>query len=142
MPKHVVILEEMPLTPNGKVDAEMFPKPGAKVTPTIGFTAPETAREQELASIVANVLKVSRVSATQNFFDMGVDSLRAIEIAMQAYDMGIQLKPTALFEHRTLRALAKASESLAPEEVLDIDEDEDLLDLDEFDIGNIAKVLK
>ena len=96
--------------------------------------------EQHLASILSHVLDTAEISATLDFFDLGVDSLAAIEVAMKANEAQIPLPATALFEHRTLRALATYAEGLEPVE--DEGEDDDLLTLDTSDLAYIAEALK
>ncbi|MEM8538919.1 MAG: phosphopantetheine-binding protein, partial [Pseudomonadota bacterium] len=99
-----------------------------------------TEMEQRLSEILAEVLKTSRVSATADFFDLGFDSLAAIEIAMKANERGIAMPATAVFEYRTLRSLARYAETL-PSESPSREEDVTLIELDEDDLTSITKAL-
>lgn len=141
LPEHVVVLDEMPLTNNGKVDVARLPtgRRGRTGQP-IQFVAPETDMELRLSGIVAEVLKTSRISVTADFFDLGLDSLAAIEIAIKANECRVPLPATALFEYRTLRSLAGYAETL-PEENSVGDADDALIELDEDDLSSIAKAL-
>ncbi|MEM9967726.1 MAG: amino acid adenylation domain-containing protein [Pseudomonadota bacterium] len=140
MPKSVVILEEMPLTVNGKVDVTKLPVPRVGRAPMVFDTPPSTHMEIRLAEILVDVLAVDRISSTQNFFDMGVDSLAAIEVAMKANELGIDLRPNALFEFRTLKDLAKSVDAQGSEETSH-EEIDLLVELDDADLASIARAL-
>ncbi|EPN00994.1 peptide synthase, partial [Pseudomonas syringae pv. actinidiae ICMP 18804] len=67
VPAHLVILDAMPLTPNGKLDRRALPAPDISQAQQ-DYLAPQTEMEQQLATIWADVLKVERVGITDNFF--------------------------------------------------------------------------
>ena len=72
VPARIVVLEAMPLTPNGKLDRKALPEPdfaGAGV----GYVAPRSATERKLAAIWQEVLGLERVGVTDNFFELGGD---------------------------------------------------------------------
>lgn len=140
MPKHVVLLDEMPLTPNGKVDTAHLPAANTRVSFTTEFVAPSTEMEHKLATIISAVVHADRIGTLDDFFDLGVDSLAAINIAISANEAGIALPATALFEHRSLGALAQFAQALAP--LTEDDDDAPLLDLDDDDLANITQALR
>ncbi len=140
LPDQIVILENMPINGNGKVDTSRLPAGSWRSQPQEAHVAPETETQRRLASILKNVLGVAEISATREFFDLGVDSITAIEIAMRANEMGLNLPTTALFEHRTLRALADYADTL-PAEQTNADDHTPLVDLDDDELFRITEAL-
>ena len=140
LPKHVVLLDDMPLTSNGKVDTNKLPTPSAANWKVENYVTPSGEMELRLASILSLVLKMPKISATQNFFDLGVNSLLAIDIAIKANEAGIALPATALFEHRNLQLLAQFAEGLNVATRID-DDAMPLLDLDDEELANIAEAM-
>ncbi len=74
VPSQWVLLEQMPLSPNGKLDRKALPKPQAG-RHNQAFRAPQTELEQRLATIWGEVLEVERVGLDDNFFELGGHSL-------------------------------------------------------------------
>ncbi|MFV2949949.1 thioesterase domain-containing protein, partial [Pseudomonas japonica] len=79
VPGHLVWLEKMPQTPNGKLDRKALPKPDGSQA-QVGYEAPRNERERQLAQIWAEVLKVERVGLKDNFFALGGHSLLVITL--------------------------------------------------------------
>jgi acyl carrier protein len=100
-------LQELPLTANGKVDRAALPAPdGSRPELEDAFVAPRTVVEQELAGIWSEVLKVKRVGVHDNFFDLGGDSLKAIQVTSRIQDLfEIEIPLSSLFEHPNLADL-------------------------------------
>lgn len=140
LPDRVVILENIPLSANGKIDVSKLPmgrKRGIAITKMI---APATDTEKLLSAIFAEVLRTSQIGVTDDFFGLGVDSLAAIEIAMTVNKEGIQIPATALFEYRTIRALASYADEL-PSQTHEHSSGEPLLELDAEDLESIWEAL-
>ncbi len=74
IPAQWVLLEQMPLSPNGKLDRKALPKPDASRHQQV-FRAPHAEQEQRLATIWGGVLGVERVGLDDNFFELGGHSL-------------------------------------------------------------------
>ncbi|QDG60834.1 amino acid adenylation domain-containing protein [Pseudomonas sp. NIBRBAC000502773] len=74
VPAQWVLLEQMPLSPNGKLDRKALPKPDARQHEQV-FRAPQSELEQRLATIWGEVLDVERVGLDDNFFELGGHSL-------------------------------------------------------------------
>jgi amino acid adenylation domain-containing protein/non-ribosomal peptide synthase protein (TIGR01720 family) len=107
VPSAFVQLEELPLNANGKVDRERLPLPGgARTEPGEEYVAPQTPVQQKLADVVAGVVGVDRVGIHDNFFEIGGDSILAIQIVARAQEAGLRLSPYDLFAHPTVAALA------------------------------------
>ncbi|MEH0822396.1 MULTISPECIES: non-ribosomal peptide synthetase [unclassified Micromonospora] len=77
VPDHVVVIDRVPMTGNGKVDRAALPEPVAPTTAAAGFVAPATIVEMEVARVWCEVLGLDRVSATEDFFQAGGNSLLA-----------------------------------------------------------------
>jgi amino acid adenylation domain-containing protein len=78
VPAAVVVLKELPLDPNGKVDRRALPEP--EITPQAEFEAPQTATERILARIWGEVLGSERIGRHDHFFDLGGHSLLATRV--------------------------------------------------------------
>ncbi|QRK05610.1 non-ribosomal peptide synthase/polyketide synthase [Archangium violaceum] len=106
VPSAIVTLKTLPLTPNGKVDRKALPAPDMQRTGR-DYVAPESGLEQSLAAIWAEVLRLERVGAGDNFFDLGGNSLllQAVHVKVEAL-MGREVPMVELFQFSTVRALA------------------------------------
>ncbi|MEU6641188.1 amino acid adenylation domain-containing protein [Saccharomonospora sp. NPDC046836] len=106
MPNAVLLLDDLPLTPSGKLDQNSLPVPAVAATPS---RAPRTERERLLCAIVAGVLGLPEVGVDDDFFVLGGDSITSIAVSTQARERGLELSPRDVFEHRTPAALAAAA---------------------------------
>ena len=144
IPSYFTRLERLPLTANGKVDRALLPPPVHKTTRlnTI-FAAPESELEKELTVVWTDILKTDRVGLDDNFFDLGGDSIKNIQIVARCVEKGIDITPSLLFRHQTIRALAAAieepGESSSPPKV---ELGKPLVDLDSGDLEKIKNLLK
>jgi hypothetical protein len=115
VPAHLVQVEAIPLTANGKADIAALPAPRTDRPPVeTAFDAPSTATERAIAAVWSDVLGVARIGALDNFYDLGGDSIAAIRIAADARRRGLSMVATDLFEHQTVRALAARVVTDAP----------------------------
>ncbi len=112
IPAHFILLEEFPLTTNGKIDRRALPLPGED-RPDLNkvYVPPQTAVQQTLATIWGEVLQLNQVGLLDNFFEIGGDSIRTIQVLYQARERGILLSLQQLFQYQTLAELAKAVET-------------------------------
>ncbi|MGW1606865.1 amino acid adenylation domain-containing protein, partial [Streptomyces eurythermus] len=120
VPAVVVVLERMPLTPQHKIDRRALPAPERAVA--AGRVAPRTERERVLAAIWAEVLGVDAVGVTDDFFDLGGESLLAARVLARIRDeLGVRLTLRDVFTARTVAALAPLladpSATVAPEPI-------------------------
>lgn len=114
VPAVIVPMEALPINANGKVDRQLLPVPFISAAQSdADFVAPRTLIEEMLAAIWAEVLTLDRVSVNANFFDLGGDSIRSIQVVIRARRVGMDLTPTLLFQHQTITELAIAVGSLA-----------------------------
>ncbi|MBW4570586.1 MAG: amino acid adenylation domain-containing protein, partial [Tolypothrix carrinoi HA7290-LM1] len=107
VPSYFVMLDAMPLTPNGKVDRRALPEPGGQLE-SHNFVAPRTPTEEMLAGIWASLLGIERVGVYDNFFELGGHSLLATQlISRVASTFAVDLPLRSLFEQPTVAALAE-----------------------------------
>ncbi|MGF9909647.1 amino acid adenylation domain-containing protein, partial [Brevibacillus porteri] len=110
VPSAFVMLKEMPLTPNGKVDRKALPVPVYDRSQDVdSFTEATNLIEQKLAEIWCGVLRMDRIGIHDNFFELGGDSILSIQIVARANKAGIHLTPKNLFDHQTIAELAKVA---------------------------------
>jgi nonribosomal peptide synthetase CepB len=113
VPAAVVVLDDLPLTVNGKVDRQALPEPGFASKPA--GREPATDAERILCRVFAEVLGRDRVGAEDGFFELGGDSISSMQVAARARREGISLTPRQIFEHRTPERLATlAVQGLGP----------------------------
>ncbi|WP_298917451.1 non-ribosomal peptide synthetase [uncultured Nostoc sp.] len=107
VPAAFLVLKDLPLTFNGKVDRKELPEPGT-VRPDLPetFMAPRTAIETNLAEIWLQVLGLEQVGIHDNFFELGGDSILSIQVIAKAKQANIQLTPKQLFDYPTIAELA------------------------------------
>jgi aryl carrier-like protein len=115
VPQMYVELKELPLTPNGKLDRKHLPKP-QPVEAANKYVSPRTAEEEVLCDIWAEVLKLESVGIQDNFFEIGGDSILAIQAITRANKLGLQLTAKDLFQHQTVAQLASVAISGGPQE--------------------------
>ncbi|MCA1681978.1 MAG: amino acid adenylation domain-containing protein [Actinobacteria bacterium] len=107
VPSAFVLLDELPLSPSGKVDRRALPAPDGSQRPESEYVAPRTVTEQVLAGIWAQVLGVDRVGVHDNFFELGGDSILSIQVISRVrVDCGVEVSLRSLFTHPTVAGLA------------------------------------
>lgn len=109
IPSSYFWLDDFPLTPNGKINRSALPAPQATHTER-GSTdeAPKSGVEAKMLNIWNEILKIEHLSVTDDFFDLGGNSLMAVSLmARIELKFGIRLPLATLFQHSTLRALSQ-----------------------------------
>jgi hypothetical protein len=106
VPSLVVPLDALPLTPNGKIDRRALPDPLRAGRSAAKFQAPATPTETLIARVWANALGLERVSATDNFFEIGGHSLLSMRVVHEIHQLtGWRPDPRLLF-FETLAGIA------------------------------------
>ncbi|MBN6039802.1 non-ribosomal peptide synthase/polyketide synthase [Amycolatopsis sp. 195334CR] len=102
VPAAIVELDEIPLGPSGKVDRKQLPAPdfGGE------HVAPATELEKVIAGVWAEVLDTADIGSTQNFFDVGGDSILSLRVVSRLRGLGLAVSARDLFDHPTVAALA------------------------------------
>ena len=106
VPAHFHVLDAMPLTANGKLDQNRLPPPDWQAAAPQRFVAPSTPVEEAMARIWAEVLEGQVIGVDDDFFAIGGDSIRSIQVAARCQRAGMAVKPYQIFQHRTISALA------------------------------------
>ncbi|OKH20879.1 hypothetical protein NIES593_17275 [Hydrococcus rivularis NIES-593] len=121
MPAAFVMLDRLPMLPNGKVERRSLPPPmSSRAELGIAYIAPQTQIEQTLASVWQAVLQVDKVGIHDNFFDLGGNSLLIVEThnKLQAI-LGRELSVVELFQYPTIAALSKHLSDTQPNQATD-----------------------
>ncbi|CRM74432.1 non-ribosomal peptide synthetase [Pseudomonas sp. 8 R 14] len=105
VPAHLIVLDSMPLTANGKLDRRALPQPDPEANRQ-PYVAPRNELESTLAAIWCAVLNVQQVGLDDNFFELGGDSILSIQVVSRARQAGIHFSPRDLFQHQTVQTLA------------------------------------
>jgi len=111
VPSAVVVLDALPLTVNGKLDRRALPAPdfSARVVSRDAVSDAEVL----VAGVWQDVLGVSRVGVDDNFFDLGGDSIRAVELVGALRGVGVEVSVRDVFEYRTVAKLVEGLPQLA-----------------------------
>jgi amino acid adenylation domain-containing protein/FkbH-like protein len=109
VPSAFVFLETLPLTPNGKVDRKALPAPPEDRSGTSeDFLSPSSPIEQQLTAIWREVLHMNEIGVRDNFFDLGGNSLLAIQVISRIREaFEVELPISALFDASTISTLAQ-----------------------------------
>ena len=148
LPSAFVMLQQLPMTENGKLDRSALPAPGRR-RPDLGlpFEPAQTQTEMLIASTIADCLDLDEVGRLDNFIELGGDSIQAAKVMAQlTAQCSVELPVTLLLTHPTVAALATdvdaaivssalwASELAAQIDQLSDDEVERLLAADEAEV--------
>lgn len=109
IPAHVIQLDSIPLTPNGKIDRKALPE----ITEEAVTAVPRNAAEQAVSEIWCRVLGRTEISVNEDFYDAGGDSLKLIRIAADLEDcFRVHASHVALLDAGTIAGQARYLESL------------------------------
>ncbi|WP_156763479.1 non-ribosomal peptide synthetase, partial [Mycobacterium scrofulaceum] len=108
VPAGVVVLDALPTTINGKLDARALPAPDYQATDN--YRAPSDAIEEILAGIFAEVLRLDRVGVDDAFFDLGGDSISSMQVVARARAAGVICRPRDIFVEQTVARLARVAQ--------------------------------
>lgn len=110
VPVAYVRLDEMPLTPNGKLDRKVLPAPDADAYATRSYEPPQGETEIRMAEIWAEVLKVEPIGRHDNFFSLGGHSLMAVTLIERMRREGFEVDARTFFLASSLAELVAAIE--------------------------------
>jgi amino acid adenylation domain-containing protein len=106
MPQIFVALKSFPLTPNGKVDRRALPEQDGRESKSVDYVAPQNEIESILVSIWQKVLKVEQVGIHHNYFSLGGDSIRVIQIVHEIKKHNLPVVGMDVFQNPTVHKLA------------------------------------
>ena len=104
IPSYYVKIDNVPLRPNGKLDRKALPLPDIKDTAR-NYAAPVNETEEKLCAAMAKVLGIERVGISDDFYDLGGDSLGSIQVIVESGLPG--LNASEIFRGRTPKRIAK-----------------------------------
>ena len=111
VPDDIVLLDAMPLTPNGKIDRKALPAPTIARAPVASrptFTPATNETERTISKVLQELLGLERVGTHDNFFDLGANSLMMMQANSRLRAaLGVPLSLVQMFEHPTIASLAE-----------------------------------
>jgi len=118
MPHIFTVLSEMPLTPSGKINRKALPEIDLiNISNEVEFIKPQSEMQKELAKLMEKILNYSPIGLNDDFFDLGGDSLKAIEFVSKAHSEGIYFNLQAVFDNPTLKGLCEYIENGDKEQI-------------------------
>ncbi|ORB13007.1 non-ribosomal peptide synthetase, partial [Mycolicibacterium moriokaense] len=108
VPAAIVVLDTLPLTVNSKLDKHALPAPNYDNGER--YRAPQSAVEEIIAAIYAEVLGVDRVGVDDSFFELGGDSILSMQVVVRARAAGVMFRPRDIFVEQTVARLAMVAE--------------------------------
>lgn len=107
VPSSIIHLDEIPLTPNGKLNRKALPSLEAENTNT--YHAPSNECERIIVEIFQKLLENANIGVNDDFFEAGGNSLVAMQLVYMAREQGLHFTPKEIFDLRTPKKLALAS---------------------------------
>jgi len=112
----ILLLDHLPLMPNGKVDRERLPEPGMEIQAS--YTAPRDELEKQLAKIWKEILELESdvIDIDTDFFEMGGHSLKATALVSRLHkEFQVKVPLLEVFQSSTIRELARRVKSMKTE---------------------------
>lgn len=112
VPATFIKIAKIPLTTNGKIDRKALPEPTHfNLETERDYIAPSTEAEKILTGIIGQLLNLAKVSITDNFFEIGGDSILSIQVISRATQAGLNLSTKDIFQYHSIAELAEVAES-------------------------------
>jgi cyclopropane fatty-acyl-phospholipid synthase-like methyltransferase/acyl carrier protein len=139
VPQAYVLLDALPVTPNGKVDRRALPASDTvRRDLAREYVAARNATEELLAKIWSSILKMERVGVHDDFFELGGHSLLATQVATRIrQEFPVELPLRSLFEARTIAALAVLIEEALTEKLASLSDEEVAAMLGKHDTASV-----
>ncbi|WP_346868746.1 amino acid adenylation domain-containing protein [Clostridium sp. UBA5119] len=107
IPTNFVFMDKLPLTLNGKVNYELLPEPKIDEREFIKY---ETIAEKELVKAMEEILGVEDISMNDNYYQLGGDSIKAIQISSKLKNLGLDIKVKDILAHDSIEDMAASIE--------------------------------
>lgn len=114
VPAFLMELTKLPLTANGKLDKQALPTPDTRFEEDI--TLPRNEIEELLVDVFKEVLGVGQVSTNASFFDLGGDSIKALQISAKLHALNLKMEVKDLFKYPTIESISPYIKREANEE--------------------------
>jgi amino acid adenylation domain-containing protein len=136
IPAYFVQLDNMPLTPNGKIDRMSLPNPeNLELISGVEYVAPRNEVEEKLVKIWIEVLGIEKIGVTANFFESGGNSLSATKlISLIHKEFEVKISINDLFKNILLEEQAVLIENIYLAYVIDSKQDKDDADIEIFSL--------
>ncbi len=105
IPINYIFLKQLPLTVNGKIDYDLLPKP---IPVEKEFIKYKTNIEKELVKAMKEILKVEKISMNDNYYQLGGDSIKAIQISSKLKNIGLNIKVKDILTYDSIKEIADA----------------------------------
>jgi amino acid adenylation domain-containing protein/non-ribosomal peptide synthase protein (TIGR01720 family) len=132
VPAHIIAVDKIPLTPNGKVDRNKLPKP-EKVN-TEESVLPESELEIVIARVFKGILNIESIGINDSFYGCGGDSIKAIQASSKLNELGIGVSAGDIIKHKTIK---KIIENLEPTQYNKLQYEQGVIE-GEFELTPIA----
>ncbi|UNK15980.1 amino acid adenylation domain-containing protein [Paenibacillus sp. N3/727] len=106
VPAAFVELDDIPLTINGKVNRALLPEPDFTLMQENGHAAARSRNESDLIEVIIGVLQLERVGIYDHFYDLGGDSIKAIQVSSRMNRFGYSLKVRDILENPIIEQMA------------------------------------
>ncbi|MBU3146982.1 condensation domain-containing protein, partial [Clostridium sp. CF012] len=117
IPLYFIKLENMPLTPNGKIDRKALPEPEGKVNTGAEYEAPRNEVEEKLVAIWSKVLGIEKVGINDNFFELGGHSLKATILLGRIHkELNVEVPLKEVFSVGNIKGLSEYISSINKKE--------------------------
>lgn len=117
LPQIVSLIDRIPLTLEGKVDYRSLPELQTAIN-SREIVLPSNPTEVSLVEIWENILKQSPIGVTDNFFQLGGDSIRSIQMQAIACEQGLSFSIRDIFQHQTICELATMIDAESQADIL------------------------
>jgi amino acid adenylation domain-containing protein len=114
MPGAYVVVSSLPTNSSGKLDRDALPEPAAGHQVASDYQPPRDSEEEILAAIWADLLGVDGVGIADDFFELGGDSILAVQVVSQARNAGLWITPAQVIDLGTVAELADAARQPPP----------------------------
>ncbi|RXE59147.1 non-ribosomal peptide synthetase [Acetivibrio mesophilus] len=105
VPSYFMMLDKMPLSPNGKVDRKALPMPSINIDTEVEYTPPGNEIEHKMAMVWEKVLRLPKVGINNDFFELGGDSIKAIQVVSLLAREGIDIEVKDILVYRTIAGI-------------------------------------
>ncbi len=105
VPAYWAMIDRIPMTPNGKLNAAALPKPTHLPEDCKDEDKPVTLQEEQLSYMVANLLGIDQVGIHTDLFDLGINSIQVMNLVYEAEEKGIPLSVAEVYKNRTIHQL-------------------------------------
>ena len=123
VPSYFMQLDDFKYTPNGKIDRKSLPVP--QISSSSNIIKPETPTEIKLVNLFEKLLCISPISITDNFFEIGGDSILALKLQIELLNQNIEITYADIFKYSTVKELALKIDSTSKSKMCITDNDYD-----------------